>query len=48
MKVWVYAIAKDERAHVERFMASCAGADGVYILDTGSTWSWAMPTCARI
>jgi hypothetical protein len=36
VNVRVYAIAKDEAAHVERFMASCAGADGVHVLDTGS------------
>ena len=37
MKIWVYAIAKNERQFCERFMASCAGADGVTVLDTGST-----------
>lgn len=37
MKIWVYAIAKNEITFCERFMASCAGADGVLVLDTGST-----------
>ena len=37
VKIWVYAIAKNEEQFCERFMASCAGADGVSILDTGST-----------
>lgn len=37
MKIIVYAIAKNEAQFVARFMASCAEADGVYILDTGST-----------
>ena len=37
MKIWVYAIAKNEKQFCERFMASCAGADGVSVLDTGST-----------
>lgn len=36
MKVYVYAIARDEEKHVQRFMASMAEADGVYVLDTGS------------
>lgn len=36
MKIWIYAISKNERKHVDRFMASCAGADGVSVLDTGS------------
>ena len=36
MKIYVYAIAKDEIKHIERFMASVAEADGVYVLDTGS------------
>lgn len=36
MKIWVYAIAKNERKFCDRFMASCAGADGVSVLDTGS------------
>ena len=37
MKIAVYAIAKNEEKHVERFLRSCAGADGVFILDTGSS-----------
>ena len=37
MKIWVYAIAKNEEQFCKRFVASCAGADGVSILDTGST-----------
>jgi tetratricopeptide (TPR) repeat protein len=37
MKIAVYAIAKNEAKHVNRFMESTQGADGVYVLDTGST-----------
>lgn len=37
MKTIVYTICKNEARFAERFMASCAGADGVYVLDTGST-----------
>ena len=37
MKIWVYAIAKNEEQFCKRFVASCAGADGVSVLDTGST-----------
>lgn len=37
MKVAVYAIAKDEAKHVRRWMDSMKEADGVYVLDTGST-----------
>ena len=36
MKVYIYAIAKDEAKHAASFMASAAEADGVYVLDTGS------------
>lgn len=36
MKIWVYAIAKNEEQFCTRFMRSCAGADGVAVLDTGS------------
>ena len=36
MNIWIYAIAKNERQFCDRFMASCAGADGVLVLDTGS------------
>ena len=44
MEIAVYTIAKNEAKNVQRFMASCgpaapAGdkADGVFVLDTGST-----------
>lgn len=37
MKIIVYAICKNEAQFAERFMVSCSEADGVYILDTGST-----------
>ena len=37
MKTIVYAICKNEAQFAERFMSSCSGADGVYVLDTGST-----------
>ena len=37
MNIIIYAIAKNEKKFAERFMASCADADGVYVLDTGST-----------
>lgn len=37
MNVVVYAIAKNEAHHAERFMASTAGADSVVVCDTGST-----------
>jgi hypothetical protein len=36
LNVRVYTIAKDEARHVDRFMTSCAGADDVHVLDTGS------------
>ena len=36
MRVYVYAIAKNEEKHAARFMASVSEADGVYVLDTGS------------
>jgi len=36
MKVAVYAIAKDEAAHVERWLAAVADADLVVVADTGS------------
>lgn len=36
-KICVYAICKNEEKFVDRFMDSVASADGVYILDTGST-----------
>ena len=37
MKIIIYAICKNEAQFAARFMASCAGAEGVYVLDTGST-----------
>lgn len=37
MKIAVYAIAKNEAHFVNRFMASCADADCVVIVDTGSS-----------
>lgn len=37
MKIYIYAIAKNEKKFAERFMRSCSGADGVVVLDTGST-----------
>lgn len=36
MKVYVYAIAKDEAAFARRWAASMKEADGVFVLDTGS------------
>ena len=37
MKIYVYAIAKNEAKFARRWMGSMAEADGVYVLDTGST-----------
>ena len=37
MRVYVYAISKNEEKHARRWMASMTEADGVYVLDTGST-----------
>lgn len=37
MKIWVYAICKNEEAYVEKWMESMGEADGVVICDTGST-----------
>ena len=37
LKIIIYAIAKNEAKFAERFMTSCSGADGVYVLDTGSS-----------
>jgi len=37
LKVCVYAISKNEEKHVRRFMESMREADGVYVLDTGSS-----------
>lgn len=42
MKIAIYAIAKNEAAHVARFLASCGEADKIVVCDTGSsdgTWS---------
>ena len=36
MKVYVYAICKNERKFALRWMKSMSEADGVYVLDTGS------------
>ena len=37
MKIIIYAIAKNEAKFARRWMKSMAEADGVYVLDTGST-----------
>lgn len=37
MKIIIYAICKNEAQFAKRFLAFCAEADGVYVLDTGST-----------
>lgn len=37
MKIAVYAIAKNEILHAERFAKACAGADYIVVADTGST-----------
>ena len=37
IKIGVYTVAKNEIKHCERFMRFCKDADGVFILDTGST-----------
>jgi hypothetical protein len=37
MKIAIYAIAKNESKHVERFMSAAADADVIVIADTGST-----------
>ena len=37
MKIWVYAICKNEEAYADKWMASMAEADGVVVCDTGST-----------
>jgi glycosyltransferase involved in cell wall biosynthesis len=42
LRIAVYAIAKNEAQHVERFLESCRDADHVLVCDTGSTdgtWS---------
>ena len=37
MKICVYAICKNEEKFAERWMNSMSEADGIYVLDTGST-----------
>lgn len=37
MKIWVYAICKNEEKFVDKWMDSMLEADGVLVLDTGST-----------
>ena len=37
LRIHVYAIARDEEKFAARFAQSCAGADGVHVLDTGSS-----------
>ncbi len=37
LKIWIHTIAKNEIGHVDRFMYFCKEADGVAVLDTGST-----------
>ena len=37
MKIYVYAICKNEEKFVERWVASMSEADGIFVLDTGST-----------
>ncbi len=37
MKIYVYAICKNESKFAERFMESARDADGVFVLDTGSS-----------
>ena len=37
MKICVYAISKNEEKFVERWVKSMSEADGIYVLDTGST-----------
>jgi len=36
-KVYVYAICKNESKHIKRWVNSMKEADGIYVLDTGST-----------
>jgi len=36
VKLAIYAIVKDEEAHVGRFLDTCREADGIFVLDTGS------------
>ncbi len=37
LKVYVYAICKNESKYVESYVKSMSEADGIYVLDTGST-----------
>lgn len=37
LKVYVYAICKNESKYVENYVKSMGEADGIYVLDTGST-----------
>jgi glycosyltransferase involved in cell wall biosynthesis len=37
MRIAVYAIAKNESKHVDRWVKACQGADQIVVLDTGST-----------
>ena len=37
MKVFVYAICKNESKFVDRWVNSMSEADGIFVLDTGST-----------
>lgn len=37
LKVYVYAICKNESKYVENYVKSMSEADGIYVLDTGST-----------
>lgn len=36
-KIYVYAICKNEESHIERWVNNVKSADGIYVLDTGST-----------
>ena len=36
MKIYVYAIAKNEEKFARRWLASMSEADGIFVLDTGS------------
>lgn len=46
-KVYVYAICKNESQFVDRWMDSMGEADGIYVLDTGSTDDTAARLLAR-
>ena len=47
-RVYVYAICKNERAFAARWMQSMREADGVYVLDTGSTDGTPEGACAQM